>query len=80
MRFFNPLSRVKPHEWLPDQGWQDVLALANILPAQFASLPDEIEDRGKEWKEWFDQDSPEMCPIPGNYKELEPFHQLCLLR
>ncbi|XP_076804944.1 dynein axonemal heavy chain 10-like [Clavelina lepadiformis] len=74
-------SRRKPHDWMPDQGWQDVIELAKILPDVFGSLPDDVERNEKSWKAWYDHDTPEAVPLPGKYKEgVSGFHQLCLLR
>jgi len=74
-------SRRKPHDWIPDQGWQDVIELSRILPDVYGSLPDDVDRNEKSWKDWYDHDTPEAIPIPGKYREgLSDFHKLCLLR
>ena len=44
-------SRRKPFEWLPDQGWEDVVKLSTGSPDVFGSLPDDIERGGQSWKQ-----------------------------
>lgn len=74
-------SRRKPFDWIPDQGWQDVIELANVSSDVFSTLPDDIERNEKVWKEWFDHDSPESVAFPGKYEEkLKDFDRLTLLR
>nr|XP_026696380.1 dynein heavy chain 10, axonemal isoform X1 [Ciona intestinalis]XP_026696381.1 dynein heavy chain 10, axonemal isoform X2 [Ciona intestinalis] len=74
-------SRKKPHDWIPEQGWQDIIELARILPDVFQTLPDDVQKQESSWKNWYDHDTPEVMPIPGKYKEgVNDFHKLCLLR
>lgn len=40
----------KPCDWLPDQGWEDMETLAELLPEQFGSLPDDLEKHSEDWK------------------------------
>uniref|UniRef100_A0A3Q1G9E8 Dynein axonemal heavy chain 10 n=1 Tax=Acanthochromis polyacanthus TaxID=80966 RepID=A0A3Q1G9E8_9TELE len=71
----------KPCDWLPDQGWEDVVKLAELFPEQFGSLPDDIEKNFSDWKSWYDLDGPEQAPFPMKYKEnLSAFQKLLLLR
>ncbi|TKS80370.1 Dynein heavy chain 10, axonemal [Collichthys lucidus] len=71
----------KPCDWLPDQGWEDIVKLAELFPEQFGSLPDDIEKKATEWKSWYDLDGPEQSPFPMKYKEnLSDFQKLLLLR
>lgn len=39
--------------WLPDQGWEDAIRLAEVSPDKFSSLCDDIERNEKLWKEVF---------------------------
>lgn len=43
-------TRKNPCDWLPDQGWEDVVKLAELFPEQFGSLPDDIENNTSDWK------------------------------
>lgn len=40
----------KPFDWLPDQGWEDLVKLAELFPELFSSLPDDVERNESEWK------------------------------
>ncbi|KAM3867513.1 dynein axonemal heavy chain 10 [Diretmus argenteus] len=74
-------KRKKPCTWLPDQGWEDIVKLAELFPEQFGSLPDEVEKYPNDWKSWYDLDGPEQAPFPLKYKEnLTAFQKLLLLR
>ncbi|XP_028292993.1 dynein heavy chain 10, axonemal [Gouania willdenowi] len=71
----------KPADWVPDQGWEDVVKLAEIFPHQFGSLPNDVRNCSSEWKRWFDLDDPEQSVFPGSYGEkLSAFQKLLLLR
>lgn len=43
-------QRINPTKWLPSNGWEDVLKLANDFPLQFSELPIQLQDYGVEWK------------------------------
>ncbi|XP_043967273.1 dynein axonemal heavy chain 10 [Gambusia affinis] len=74
-------SKKKPCDWLPDQGWEDVVKLSELFPDQFDSLTDDIESNSTEWKSWYDLDAPEQAPFPMKYKKnLSAFQKLLLLR
>ncbi|XP_069379878.1 dynein axonemal heavy chain 10 isoform X1 [Paralichthys olivaceus] len=71
----------KPCDWLPDQGWEDIVKLAELFPEQFGSLPDDVEKHSADWKSWYDLDGPEQAPFPMKYQEnLSAFQKLLLLR
>lgn len=44
-------SRLKPYNWIPDQGWEDIMRLSEISPDVFGSLPGDVEKNEKAWKE-----------------------------
>nr|XP_039267660.1 dynein heavy chain 10, axonemal-like [Styela clava] len=74
-------SRRKPFDWIPEQGWQDIMELTNLNQEMFQSLPEDIAKNEKVWKEWFDHDTPEAVAFPGKYEEkLRGFDRLNLLR
>ena len=73
--------RAKPHAWIPDQGWEDVMKLMSVTSDAFGALPDDIERGEKSWKAWFDHDAPETASYPGRYEEgLNDIQRLLLLR
>lgn len=43
-------KRKKPCVWLPDQGWEDIIRLAEVFPDEFGTLPDDVEKNAAEWK------------------------------
>lgn len=43
-------TRKKPCDWLPDQGWEDIVKLADLFPEQFGTLHDDVEKSISEWK------------------------------
>ncbi|KAF3850823.1 hypothetical protein F7725_012595 [Dissostichus mawsoni] len=74
-------TRKKPFDWLANQGWEDIVKLAELFPPQFGSLPDDVEKNSSEWKSWYDLDAPEQAPYPMKYQEnLSAFQKLLLLR
>ncbi|KAF2987534.1 hypothetical protein EK904_013207 [Melospiza melodia maxima] len=74
-------ARKKPFPWLPDQGWEDLIRLSELLPEKFESLPDDVEDNEDEWKNWFDTDALEQIPLPMHYqRNVTDFQKLLLLR
>ena len=44
-------SRRKPYDWIPEQGWEDIIKLMTINSEVFGSLADDIEKNEKVWKE-----------------------------
>ncbi|XP_063051673.1 dynein axonemal heavy chain 10 [Engraulis encrasicolus] len=74
-------KRQKPCTWLSDQGWEDLVRLAELFPTTFSSLLDDIESNVAVWKAWCDLDGLEQSPYPMQYKDsLTPFQKLLLLR
>lgn len=43
-------KRKKPCAWLPDQGWEDLVRLAELFPVTFGSLLNDLENNSAEWK------------------------------
>ncbi|XP_009299843.1 dynein axonemal heavy chain 10 [Danio rerio] len=74
-------KRKKLLDWLPDQGWEDIIRLMELFPNEFGTLADDIEKNPEEWKNWYDLDAPEQASFPMKYKEnLSPFQKLLLIR
>jgi dynein heavy chain len=73
-------SRPNPHDWLPAQGWQDIMQLIEIDPA-FSTLADDVANKGAVWYTWFTSEAPEQGSLPLQYSDkLTTFQKLCLLR
>ncbi|DBA95316.1 TPA: Dynein heavy chain cytoplasmic [Trebouxia sp. C0006] len=78
-------SRRKPHSWLPDQGWEDVMRLVEIGKTKeespLATLADDIERNEVAWKEWAALEAPEAALMPADLTaKLSLFEQLLVLR
>ncbi|XP_072367150.1 dynein axonemal heavy chain 10 isoform X2 [Scyliorhinus torazame] len=74
-------KRAKPFVWLPDQGWEDIIRLAEAFQERFGTLPDDLQMHPAEWQEWYDLDAPEQIGFPLQYKtSLDNFQKLLLLR
>ncbi|XP_076363131.1 dynein heavy chain at 89D isoform X2 [Tachypleus tridentatus] len=74
-------SYSRPFNWLPEQGWEDILRLSSDFPEIFGSLISDIEKNEVEWKQWFESDHSEKIRIPLHYEEtLSSFQRLMLLR
>lgn len=39
--------RQKPYSWIPEQGWEDMLQLSQVLPDKFGSLVEDVEKKVK---------------------------------
>uniref|UniRef100_A0A8C2AJS1 Dynein heavy chain 10, axonemal-like n=1 Tax=Cyprinus carpio TaxID=7962 RepID=A0A8C2AJS1_CYPCA len=69
-------KRKKLCDWLPDQGWEDIVRLMELFPNEFGTLADDIEKNPEEWKKVSEQAS-----FPMKYKDnLTPFQKLLLMR
>jgi len=69
-------------DWLPEAIWPRVKALEAVKPV-FEKLGDDMQAESGKWRQWFDEEKPEVVPLPGEYKaSVGPtsFHLLLLLR
>ena len=76
-------SRKKPADWIPDQGWEDMIRLTHTHDqnSPLRTLADDIEKAHPEWRVWYDLDAPEEHPMPQGYTDrLNTFEQLCVMR
>ena len=44
-------ARRRPYDWVPEQGWEDIIKLMTINTEVFGSLADDIEKNERTWKE-----------------------------
>ena len=65
--------------WLTDQCWGACCALAQGHE-EFSNLPADLEASWKRWKEWSEHPTPELEPLPSDWKRLGGFQQLLLMR
>ena len=52
--------RGRPHQWVPEQGWEDIIKLTQVNSEVFGGLADSVERSENSWKAWFDSDAPEV--------------------
>ena len=72
--------RKKPHDWIPDQGWEDLIKFGEVI-TEGGDVAGLLERYGNEWKQWNDLDQPESEQLPCNLDErLNEFQKLCLLK
>uniref|UniRef100_A0A383W4S5 Dynein-1, subspecies f n=1 Tax=Tetradesmus obliquus TaxID=3088 RepID=A0A383W4S5_TETOB len=82
--------RRKPHDWLPVQGWQDLMRLAELAAAKqtpgggqhvLCGVADDITADEAAWQTYYEREAPETAPLPNGYSsKLSQFEVLLLLR
>jgi len=67
--------------WLPNEQWQAVCGLAELLPA-FSDLPQDMIESSTRFREWFNYATPETETLPLDWRALEkkPFQKILLIR
>lgn len=55
--------RKKPKEWIPDAVWLNIVALSNM--DAFRDIPDSVFRNDGLWRQWYDQEAPEMAKVGG---------------
>jgi len=71
-------ERPKPFAWIPDNVWLNMLQLSRSVGV-FRDLPDSIARNDAMWKHWYDEDAPELCPIPDFEDRIESYFDKLLL-
>lgn len=62
--------RKKPKEWIPDAVWLNIVALSNM--DAFRDIPDSVFRNDGLWRQWYDQEAPEMAKVGINYCQAQP--------
>lgn len=65
--------RKKPKEWIPDAVWLNIVALSNM--DAFRDIPDSVFRNDGLWRQWYDQEAPEMAKVRVTWHDLQA---LCL--
>ena len=68
-------------EWCPEANWAAVMALADVdgTTPPMQTLPGEIAENNR-WRLWSEAEKPEDEKMPGEWKSLNPFQRLLILR
>jgi len=79
-------ERKKPYDWISNQGWEDLVRLAQMAADEeqreseeevtsskmcFKDLLDDVEKNESIWKDWYDLDAPEAAEYPMGYTETD---------
>uniref|UniRef100_A0A383W453 AAA+ ATPase domain-containing protein n=1 Tax=Tetradesmus obliquus TaxID=3088 RepID=A0A383W453_TETOB len=70
--------RKKPKEWIPDAVWLNVVALSNM--DAFRDIPDSVFRNDGLWRQWYDQEAPEMAKVPDYEDRLSKFERMCVVK
>jgi len=69
-----------PFPWISETGWKD-LQLLKTLDATLASITEDIKGNEREWKEWYESETPETSDLPNDYKNrVDMFKQVLIIR
>ena len=72
--------RKKPHAWIPDQGWEDLVKF-NEICADGGDIAGMVERSGEQFKKWSECDDPESQSLPcGLNDKLDNFRRLCVVK
>ena len=55
--------RKKPKDWIPDNVWLNIIALSSM--DSFRDIPDSVFRNDGLWRQWYDQEAPEMAKVGG---------------
>ncbi|XP_060520516.1 dynein axonemal heavy chain 8 isoform X2 [Cylas formicarius] len=68
----------KAAKWITDLTWLNLVELSKLRHFQY--IIQQVSNNDKQWKVWFDKDSPEESVIPDGYNHLDTFRKLLIIR
>nr|Q39575.1 RecName: Full=Dynein gamma chain, flagellar outer arm [Chlamydomonas reinhardtii]7KZM_C Chain C, Dynein gamma chain, flagellar outer arm [Chlamydomonas reinhardtii]7KZN_C Chain C, Dynein gamma chain, flagellar outer arm [Chlamydomonas reinhardtii]7KZO_C Chain C, Dynein gamma chain, flagellar outer arm [Chlamydomonas reinhardtii]8GLV_AD Chain AD, Dynein gamma chain, flagellar outer arm [Chlamydomonas reinhardtii]8GLV_AX Chain AX, Dynein gamma chain, flagellar outer arm [Chlamydomonas reinhar len=70
--------RKKPKDWIPDLVWLNIIALSAM--DAFRDIPDSVFRNDGLWRQWYDQEAPEMAKVPDYEDRLNKFERMCVVK
>lgn len=70
--------RKKPKEWIPDNVWLNVIALSGL--EAFRDIADSVFRNDSLWRQWYDQEAPELAKVPDYDERLTKFEKMCVVK
>mmetsp|Transcript_5388 Transcript_5388/g.12712 ORF Transcript_5388/g.12712 Transcript_5388/m.12712 type:complete len:4322 (-) Transcript_5388:507-13472(-) len=70
--------RKKPKDWIPDSVWLSIIALS-FMDA-FRDVPDSVFRNDGLWRQWYDQEAPEVSKVPDYEDRLSKFERMCVVK
>jgi len=74
---FSPMSD-NLKSFLPEQNWAAIKAL-EVLPP-FTGIGSNMESDALQWKKWYSEEKAEAADLPRQFKDIDAFRKLMLLR
>lgn len=65
-------------KFLPESIWPAIKGLESIKP--FANLISNMESEALQWRKWYAEEKAEIAELPRQYKDVNLFHRLLILR
>merc|ERR550532_1824265 len=66
-------------QWIDEIAWDNVTELSKL--EAFRDLVESFSQSARQWKEWFQEERPEKCRLPGDWdNRLDQFQKMCVLR
>lgn len=74
------VDRAKPFGWMKDKAWANVLAISQLVPRVFKTVPDLIVRNEQQWRQYIDSEAIENQSAPDINDKMDSFERLLLVR
>jgi len=69
-----------PFDWISDGSWEDIMKFTS-LDQKYCDFADLLRKDAKQWKAWYDLDTPESSELPSGLGEkFDSFEKMCVCR